>query len=151
MPTATEQVDKTPFRRRWHLAGGLLLIVLAVSCVGRTASVGARSSALAGNVKEVCWYPRAATGKPSFFITARVRQAKKVIFFYHKRPQRGLHQGHSFSTNYAVSWSSYKRAMHQPSNVPGIGKVSLHVTLRSNRRFVYTSEPWTCTLGALRR
>jgi hypothetical protein len=134
---------KTTRGGTWLLTAALLLAGLYAS----TAETSANSAVGEAHVLEVCWYPRASTGAPAFFITSRIRQAKKVIFFFHKRPQRGLHQGGNWSTNYAVSWTAYKRAMHQPPHVPGIGKLSLHVTLRSNQHFVYAIEPWTCNLG----
>jgi len=134
---------KTTRGGTWLLTAALLLAALF------SPSAEAKRNTAVGeaHVLEVCWYPRAATGDPAFFITSRIRQAKKVTFYYRGRPQRGLHQGGNWSTNYAISWPAYKRAMHQPPHVPGIGKLSLHVTLRSNQHFVYTLEPWTCSLG----
>jgi hypothetical protein len=125
----------------WLLTAALLLA--ALSC---TSAEAKRNTAVGeAHVLEVCWYPRTPGYK--FFVTSRIRQAKKVIFFYRGRPQRGLHQGGNWSTNYEVTKAAYQRAMHQPPHVPGIGKLTLHVTLRSNQHFIYSLEPWTCNLG----
>ena len=121
---------------------GLLSAALLLAALpGAEANTGVGEA----HVLETCWYPR--TPGYHFFITSRIHHAKKVTFFYHQRPQRGLHQGHNWSTNYEVSKAAYQRARHAPPHVPGIGKVSLHVTLRSNQHFVYTVEPWTCNFG----
>lgn len=125
----------------WLLMTALLVVALG----GSPAEVSANTALGEDHVLEVCWYPRDSTGEPFFFITAQVRQAKKITFFYHKRPQRGLHQGHNWSTNYRVSWPVFKKVMHRQP--PLIGVISLHITLRSNRHFVYTLEPLPCTLS----
>jgi hypothetical protein len=124
----------------------LLIAGLLASGIPCSSAAAANSALAEESVLELCWYPRQPDHE--FFITSRVRKAKKVIFFYHgHRPQRGLHQGDHWSTNYEVSKKAFERALHEPPDVPGIGKVSLHVTLRSNKHFVYTIEPWTCNLG----